>query len=76
MKIRIYYEDTDAGGVVYHSNYLKFCERARSEIFFAKNAPIFYKLCDKLLDKEHRILSHQLFYKTLILTFFTAFHFF
>ncbi|EGK8212359.1 YbgC/FadM family acyl-CoA thioesterase [Campylobacter coli] len=41
MKIRIYYEDTDAGGVVYHSNYLKFCERARSEIFFAKNAPIF-----------------------------------
>lgn len=41
MKIRIYYEDTDAGGVVYHSNYLKFCERARSEIFFAKNADIF-----------------------------------
>ena len=37
MKIRVYYEDTDAGGVVYHSNYLKFCERARSEIFFAKN---------------------------------------
>lgn len=34
MKIRVYYEDTDAGGVVYHSNYLKFCERARSELFF------------------------------------------
>lgn len=30
----VYYEDTDAGGVVYHSNYLNFCERARSEIFF------------------------------------------
>lgn len=29
MKMRVYYEDTDAGGVVYHSNYLKFCERAR-----------------------------------------------
>jgi len=29
--IRVYYEDTDAGGVVYHSNYLKFMERARSE---------------------------------------------
>lgn len=29
--IRIYYEDTDAGGVVYHSNYLKFAERARTE---------------------------------------------
>ncbi len=34
MKIRVYYEDTDAGGIVYHTNYLKFCERARSEIFF------------------------------------------
>ena len=36
MKIRIYYEDTDVGGVVYHANYLKFCERARSEAFFQK----------------------------------------
>ena len=34
MKIRIYYEDTDAGGIVYHANYIKFCERARSETFF------------------------------------------
>lgn len=29
--IRIYYEDTDAGGVVYHTNYIKFMERARTE---------------------------------------------
>ena len=29
--IRVYYEDTDAGGVVYHANYLKFFERARCE---------------------------------------------
>ncbi len=36
MKIRVYYEDTDVGGVVYHANYLKFCERARSEAFFQK----------------------------------------
>ena len=28
---RVYYEDTDAGGVVYHANYLKFMERCRSE---------------------------------------------
>ena len=28
---RIYFEDTDSGGVVYHSNYLKFMERARTE---------------------------------------------
>lgn len=34
MKIRVYYEDTDAGGIVYHSNYLNFCERARSELLF------------------------------------------
>ena len=29
--IKVYYEDTDAGGVVYYANYLKFFERARSE---------------------------------------------
>lgn len=29
--VRVYYEDTDAGGVVYHANYLRFMERARSE---------------------------------------------
>ncbi|MDQ7044938.1 MAG: YbgC/FadM family acyl-CoA thioesterase [Sulfurimonas sp.] len=34
MQITIYYEDTDAGGIVYHSNYLNFCERARSDCFF------------------------------------------
>lgn len=28
---RVYYEDTDLGGIVYHANYLKFIERARSE---------------------------------------------
>lgn len=31
LKIRIYYEDTDCGGVVYYANYLKYCERARTE---------------------------------------------
>ena len=30
-KIKVYYEDTDAGGVVYYANYLKFLERARTE---------------------------------------------
>lgn len=34
MKIRIYYEDTDCGGIVYHTNYIKYCERSRSEEFF------------------------------------------
>ena len=32
FKIKIYYEDTDAGGVVYYANYLKFLERARTEM--------------------------------------------
>jgi acyl-CoA thioester hydrolase len=32
FNIRIYYEDTDAGGIVYHANYLKFAERARTEM--------------------------------------------
>jgi len=31
LDVRIYYEDTDCGGVVYHANYLKFMERARTE---------------------------------------------
>ncbi|MDP7141891.1 MAG: tol-pal system-associated acyl-CoA thioesterase [Alphaproteobacteria bacterium] len=31
MNIRIYYEDTDAGGVVYHANHLRFAERGRTE---------------------------------------------
>jgi acyl-CoA thioester hydrolase len=35
VKIRVYYEDTDALGIVYHANYLKYIERARSETFFA-----------------------------------------
>ncbi len=35
MKKRIYYNHTDAGGIVYHSNYITFCEQARSEIFFS-----------------------------------------
>lgn len=30
--VRVYYEDTDAGGVVYHANYLRFAERARTEL--------------------------------------------
>lgn len=33
--IRVYYEDTDAGGIVYYANYLKFAERARTEMLRA-----------------------------------------
>lgn len=31
QRFRVYYEDTDAGGIVYYVNYLKFMERARTE---------------------------------------------
>jgi acyl-CoA thioester hydrolase len=51
VQIRVYYEDTDAGGIVYHSNYLNFCERARSEFFFKKNmVPI--------IDDGHFVVKH------------------
>ncbi|MDP3587251.1 MAG: YbgC/FadM family acyl-CoA thioesterase [Sulfuricurvum sp.] len=51
MNIRVYYEDTDVGGVVYHSNYLNFCERARSQLFFdAGRSPI--------LEGGHFVAKH------------------
>ncbi|MEM8570978.1 MAG: tol-pal system-associated acyl-CoA thioesterase [Pseudomonadota bacterium] len=37
FRLRVYYEDTDAGGVVYHANYLCFVERARTEAFIELN---------------------------------------
>ena len=33
LNVKIYYEDTDCGGVVYYANYLKYFERARTELF-------------------------------------------
>ena len=35
FSVKVYYEDTDAGGVVYYANYLKFLERARSEAIYS-----------------------------------------
>ncbi len=40
LPVRVYYEDTDFSGAVYHANYLKFCERGRSD-------------CLRLLDIHH-----------------------
>jgi acyl-CoA thioester hydrolase len=40
---KVYYDDTDAGGVVYYANYLKWCERAKQE-FFLKNSCDLFKL--------------------------------
>ena len=47
LDVRVYYEDTDAAGVVYHANYLKFMERARSE--FLRQ----YKLDAQSLIQQH-----------------------
>ncbi len=44
LPIRVYYEDTDFSGFVYHANYLKFCERGRSD-------------CLRLLDIHHHELE-------------------
>ena len=40
MKVRIYYEDTDSGGVVYYANYLRYFERARTEFLREKGCEV------------------------------------
>jgi acyl-CoA thioester hydrolase len=46
LPVRVYYEDTDFSGVVYHANYLKYCERGRSDFL-------------RLLDVHHsKLFSH------------------
>ena len=49
-EIKVYYEDTDSGGVVYYSNYLKFLERARTELINSIG------LSNKILLDEYKIL--------------------
>jgi acyl-CoA thioester hydrolase len=39
LPLRVYYEDTDAAGMVYHANYLKFAERGRSEMLHSLGFP-------------------------------------
>ncbi|MDP2715358.1 tol-pal system-associated acyl-CoA thioesterase [Rheinheimera sp.] len=58
--VRVYYEDTDAGGIVYYANYLKFFERARTEwlralgieqdLFLSKN--IAFVVAQVLMDNK------------------------
>ncbi len=49
-EVKVYYEDTDSGGVVYYSNYLKFLERARTEMIRS------FGLSNKELLEEHKTL--------------------
>ena len=75
MSVRVYYEDTDAGGIVYYANYLKFAERARSEYIrtldlYLQNETSISKTAEALfvhrssllkrLDKIYRILGNTL----------------
>jgi acyl-CoA thioester hydrolase len=39
LELRVYYQDTDAGGIVYHANYLAFAERARTEALRTLGVP-------------------------------------
>ena len=50
FKIKIYYEDTDSGGVVYYANYLKFLERARTEMISSLG------LSNRKLLEDYKIL--------------------
>ena len=64
--VRVYYEDTDAGGVVYHANYLKYAERSRTEMLRK------YKIEQEVLKNNYsiRFIVKDLFieyYKTAIL---------
>lgn len=38
---KVYYDDTDAAGVMYYANYLKLCERAKQEFFLSKGCDLF-----------------------------------
>ncbi|AGH81814.1 4-hydroxybenzoyl-CoA thioesterase [Psychromonas sp. CNPT3] len=64
LAIRVYYEDTDAGGVVYYANYLKFFERGRTEclrevnieqdVLLAKNIAFMVKNVEMNITKSAR----------------------
>ena len=47
LKVKIYYEDTDCGGVVYYANYLKYFERARTEFLESRGVSL-----KKLMQEE------------------------
>lgn len=49
LPVRVYYEDTDAAGVVYYANYLRFMERARTEWLAAIGFPL------TVFEREHRV---------------------
>jgi len=61
MDVKIYYEDTDCGGVVYYANYLKYMERARTEYLATKGYAV-----KKLMDEGtiFMVLRAEIDYKS------------
>ena len=56
LPIRVYYEDTDAGGMVYHANYLKFFERGRVESLREQG----FELTDLLNKHDAHFVVHSM----------------
>ncbi|HSW40490.1 MAG TPA: YbgC/FadM family acyl-CoA thioesterase [Acidobacteriota bacterium] len=54
LKFRIYLEDTDAQGIVYHGSYLRFFERGRSECLLTLGVPI-----DHVVQPDRRMVVHE-----------------
>ncbi len=55
LPVRVYLEDTDAQGLVYHANYLRFFERARSEILDAVGYPMY-----DIAGGSHRFVVYEM----------------
>ena len=84
-KLKVYYEDTDSGGVVYYANYLKFLERARTEALYSIgysnkkvkenfNSLIIVKACNIEYKKSAYLedeLTIRSFVKSITKTFFS-----
>lgn len=66
LPVRVYYEDTDSGGVVYYANYLKFMERARTE---------YLRLVGFELDQLHEQDNLQFVVRSIALDFIEAVRF-
>jgi acyl-CoA thioester hydrolase len=83
-KLKVYYEDTDSGGVVYYANYLKYLERARTESLFSIgfsnkkiqekfNSLIIVKSCNIEYKKSAHLedeLTVRSFFKSITITSF------
>ena len=61
LNVKVYYEDTDAGGVVYYANYLKYLERARTEAL-ATIGLSNLEIKNKLLENSEKFRASELLF--------------